>query len=74
MAAIKTWVFSFLVLEVTTVLGRQTMLAQSVRRVQPVKRTPKTLAKPADSQERNAVAQTAREKLAPCLVLDGPPA
>jgi hypothetical protein len=27
------------------------MLAQSVRRVQPVKRTPKTLAKPADSQE-----------------------
>lgn len=27
------------------------MLSQSVRRVQPVKRTPKPLAKPADSQE-----------------------
>lgn len=27
------------------------MLTQSVRRVQPVKRTPKTLVKPIDSQE-----------------------
>ncbi|XP_031199823.1 cartilage intermediate layer protein 1 [Mastomys coucha] len=51
MAAIKTWLLWFLVLEVTTVLGRQTVLTQSVRRVQPVKRTPKTLAKPSDTQE-----------------------
>ncbi|XP_017706663.1 PREDICTED: cartilage intermediate layer protein 1 isoform X2 [Rhinopithecus bieti] len=51
MVGTKAWVFSFLVLEVTSVLGRQTMLTQSVRRVQPGKRNPSIFAKPADTLE-----------------------
>ncbi|XP_033045640.1 cartilage intermediate layer protein 1 isoform X2 [Trachypithecus francoisi] len=51
MVETKAWVFSFLVLEVTSVLGRQTMLTQSVRRVQPGKRNPSIFAKPADTLE-----------------------
>ncbi|XP_044085575.1 cartilage intermediate layer protein 1 isoform X3 [Neovison vison] len=51
MAGTKAWVFFFLVLEVTSVSGRQTMLTQSVRRVQPGRRTSSIFAKPADSLE-----------------------
>ncbi|XP_074180510.1 cartilage intermediate layer protein 1-like, partial [Rhinolophus sinicus] len=47
MVGTKAWVF-FLVLEVTAVLGRQTMLTHSVRRVRPGKRTFSISAKPAD--------------------------
>uniref|UniRef100_A0A8D1UB94 Cartilage intermediate layer protein n=2 Tax=Sus scrofa TaxID=9823 RepID=A0A8D1UB94_PIG len=48
MVGTKAWVFFFLVLEVTSVLGRQMMLTQSVRRVQPGKRTFSIFATPAD--------------------------
>ncbi|XP_029092450.1 cartilage intermediate layer protein 1 isoform X3 [Monodon monoceros] len=48
MVVIKACVFFFLVLEVTSLLGRQMMLTQSVRRAQPGKRTSGIFAKPAD--------------------------
>nr|XP_045372745.1 cartilage intermediate layer protein 1 isoform X2 [Camelus bactrianus] len=48
MVGTKAWVSFFLVLEVTSVLGRQMLLTQSVRRVQPGKRTSSIFAKPAD--------------------------
>ncbi|XP_032720591.1 cartilage intermediate layer protein 1 [Lontra canadensis] len=51
MAGTKAWVFFFLVLEVTSVSGRQMMLTQSVRRVQPGRRTSSIFAKPVDSLE-----------------------
>lgn len=50
MVGTKACVF-FLVLEVTSVLGRQTMVTHSVRRVQPRKRTVRVSAKPADPLE-----------------------
>ncbi|KAM6201736.1 cartilage intermediate layer protein 1 [Rhynchocyon petersi] len=51
MLGTKACAFFILLLEVTSVLGRQTMLTQSVRRVQPGKRTSNIVTKPADPME-----------------------
>ncbi|XP_042799036.1 cartilage intermediate layer protein 1-like [Panthera leo] len=51
MVGTKAWVFFFLLLEVTSVSGRQMMLTQSVRRVQPGKRISSLFAKPGDPLE-----------------------
>uniref|UniRef100_A0A4W2H8R6 ATP-dependent clpX-like chaperone, mitochondrial n=3 Tax=Bos TaxID=9903 RepID=A0A4W2H8R6_BOBOX len=48
MAGAKACTFFFLVLQITSALGRQMMLTQSVRRVQPGKRTSGVFAKPAN--------------------------